>query len=236
METFIYTIYSPFHMECLMENWTEAIKHRDMIRSRSISEYGTMLGIPISELAEHEVRRKGNFRWVDMCCGDFSAGRDLVYNLFQSGKQDVVKGIEAIGVDVDTFMDDPVYKICKNVTTYNGNVVDYILPEGVDLVTCLRGLRYVEEYLKQGALAVQNWYNQLPKNSLLVFDTYNTQSLFHERGDRRVMACGTALVQELIQNLGSSVQTYCTFDDIHASGSFVVRIKKRDIPHINLVE
>ncbi len=213
-------------------DWRVDLKHRDMIRERSIAAYESMLGFPITKYAEDEVKRKGSFSWVDMCCGNFDAGRGLTYNLYQSGKKEIVKSIEAIGVDVNTFMNDSRVDIGMHARIEKGNVVDYILPQNVDLVTCVRGLRYVEEYLKQGALAVQNWFNQLPCDGILLFDTYNDHPLT-ERGDEPVMAGERELTQALRGRLGDSVQTYTTHHQRFTS--FVVNVRKQKNTPLNLV-
>ena len=58
-----------------MSELAKNLKHREMIRYRPIASYEAMLGFDISQYAEQEVRRKGSFKWVDMCCGEFYAGR-----------------------------------------------------------------------------------------------------------------------------------------------------------------
>jgi len=215
-------------------NWQKDLKYCEMIKDRGIAAYSGMLGFNIPKYAEKSVKENGSFKWIDMCCGYFDAGRDLTYNLFQNRKNDVISKIETIGVDADTFMGDSSVRVGMKAKVHRGNAVDYVLPEKVDLVTCLRGLRYIEEYLGQGALAIQNWFNQLPQNGILLFDTYYNNGGPKEHEDNPVIAGNIELTKALVQRLGNSVKTYRT--NYRGINSFVVKIKKQKPEGINLFD
>jgi hypothetical protein len=215
-------------------DWQKDIKYRDMIRNRSLRDYESMLGFNISSYAISQVLKKGSFRWVDMCCAYFKAGKELTDHLVNIGMGDIARCVEVTGIDVCTLMDAPIVNLGSNTRIYKANVVWYHMPKSVDLITCLRGLRYVEEYQKQGALAVQKWFNRLPADAVLIFDCYEKghQSVHIERGDIPIMAGNTELVEALRKRLGDVVVTYRTKTDSFTA--FVVKINKEKENTINL--
>lgn len=80
-----------------MESLSKKLEAADMRRYRDLESYKQLLGVDIRELAIKSVNEKGKFVWYDMCCGDFEAGKYLIYNLVQESVSmaKIVKGIHA---------------------------------------------------------------------------------------------------------------------------------------------
>jgi hypothetical protein len=134
----------------------------DMIRERSIEDYTTTLGYNPTELATAQLAANGSFKWFDMCCGDFNAGINLSHNT--EGKA------ESFGIDLDTYPREDRL-IARNTIILRGDVIDYPLPDDIDLITCVRGLFYAERLNPGGAAkALTHWYNALPIGSRLTVE------------------------------------------------------------------
>ncbi len=179
---------------------------RTMIRNRSLESYEALLGLDITEMAEERVREKGRFIWYDLCCGSFEAGIDLKLK-----KHNIANKMEVVGVDLSGDDKQRAY----GVVIKRGNVVDYPLPPHTDLVTCLRGLRYVAEYLgqEQAAQAVEHWYRLIPGGSVIAFDTTERSVVGDDRGDLPIFTGGVLLSDSLKARLGDAIKTgnyqYC---------------------------
>ncbi|MFH1127697.1 MAG: hypothetical protein ABIG84_06925 [archaeon] len=133
----------------------KTLKARGMYRERGLDDYNRQLGLNLVEMARQSVGRRGKFVWYDLCCGNFCARDELLVQV-----PDIVDRVQAHGVDLD---------VRKQGIEY-GDAVSYKLPYQLDVVTCLQGLDYIQTYLRKGAEAVQNWYNQMDEGSILSFD------------------------------------------------------------------
>ncbi len=128
--------------------------------------YDFHLDINIPKIAKEFIERKGFFKWYDMCCGTFKAGRELM--AYGSKGLDTSK-IEAKGIDLitDSHIDQVLHE--GSLVISNGNVVTYPLPENVDLITEVEGLYLVNEYMGFSAVchAIENWYNALSVGGMM---------------------------------------------------------------------
>jgi len=164
--TLCYNIYMSF------EQLTRRMRDANMIRERSVHEYEKDLGIDVVDLAVQGLMRNRKFTWYDMCCGDFNAGRDVSY---------ATEGRAlCVGVDVDTLLDDPSHEIAKNCRIELGDVTTYPLPENVDLITCNKGLRYIDQYYGRAVMldTVRNWRDALPAGGRLIAEATDEASWY----------------------------------------------------------
>lgn len=138
-----------------------------IIKDRDIEDYEGLLGTHIRETAVASILEKGKFTWYDMCCGDFRAAYGTVEHVKQRLGADAVSCLSIAGVDLNSYPK----KITETVRLVEGNVLSYPLPPDTDLITSLRGLRYVEQYLHAGKDALEHWYNSLPVGGQIIFDT-----------------------------------------------------------------
>ncbi|MFA6460933.1 MAG: hypothetical protein WCV90_01590 [Candidatus Woesearchaeota archaeon] len=213
------------------EELRKILHNREMIRERTLSSYEELLGIDITAMAEERVRNQGKFVWYDLCCGCFDAGANLKYRLDSRGQGDLNSGIVIVGIDADTYSEQDEVKGYKTILR-RGNVVNYPFPLDVDLITCLRGLRYVEQYLGQGTQAVQHWYNSVPVGAVIAFDYNGDNSFLAERGDIYIKVQGVPLWQALQNQLGDAVKT--SKNSNLKESAFAVTITKRDPRELRL--
>ena len=105
-----------------------------------------------------------------MCCGDFEAGKYLIYSLTQESVPMAVlaKKIQARGIDLVTPIKGDY--LSSGTTISFGDAVSFPIPLDVDLVTCLQGLQHIQRFQKKGSEAIEHWYNDLPMGALLAFD------------------------------------------------------------------
>ena len=134
----------------------EARSNSDYEKGRGLFDYEYFLDISIPSTAKSVVKEKGSFRWYDMCCGRFKAGRQLA-----EGGWGVGSKVEVIGIDIDTPQpEDQVFFEGAGILT-RGNVVDYPFSRKADLITCVNGLYLVNRYLGFSSVikAIEHWYN-----------------------------------------------------------------------------
>lgn len=131
----------------------------DYSRSRSMSEYNFYLGnFFLTSLASDYLKRNGSFKWYDMCCGRFEAGKNfLEYFGTSQGK------IEARGIDLITETPEDQISHHESLIISRGNVVNYPIPPDVDLITTVDGLYLVNQLLgfEQYCATIEHWYNSL---------------------------------------------------------------------------
>lgn len=128
--------------------------------------YDFHLDINIPKIAQELIERKGFFKWYDMCCGAFKAGRELM--TYGSKGLDLSK-IEAKGIDLITESAEDQVLHEGSLIISNGNVVSYPLPKDIDLITEVEGLYLVNEYMGFSAVcrAIENWYNALSVGGMM---------------------------------------------------------------------
>ena len=158
----------------------DVLIQRDMIRDRALMSYAELLGFDLVGMADEKVRSKGSFVWYDMCSGNFLAGSSLGEYFYAEGAkegggaeggEEMLAKLTAVGVDLVTTYGDSDRVIGYDAVIKNGNVVDFPIPPNVDLITCLRGLWLLNEYLGESAVleAVEHWYNSMPVGGTLAF-------------------------------------------------------------------
>jgi len=204
------------------EDLRSRLRFRDMVRERTLSLYEQLLGLDFRERVLSTLEKNGKFVWYDMCCGNFEAGIGLKDLFYCDGRKDILPKITAVGIDIDTRVKgDEVldYGVIRRM----GNVVEAVLPPDVDLITCLRGLRYVEEYLGKACQAVEHWYNSMPVGATLAFD-YNPEIFFEVRGDGPILINDAPLLEVLKLQLGESVE-FGKFKSL-VEAAFTVKIHK----------
>lgn len=191
-----------------------------MVRERTFQEYQELLGLDIAGMAVERVQQNGRFTWYDLCCGEFNAGPGLLEHLFWSGHKEYVPSMSVVGIEAATPFEEQKR---RGVLIRKGNAAGYLLPPNVDLVTCLRGVQYIEQFLGQGAQAVQQWYNAMPVGSLLAFDC-NPESDLND--GHPILVQGEHLWKVLEERLGNAVKTGRFFSSIW-DGAFTVKIRKQ---------
>ncbi len=140
-----------------------------MTRERGLGAYNDEFGIDVEAIALESLAKHDRFVWYDMCCGDFQGGRGL--SIATNGKA------ESVGVDLDTvFIDD--YIVGRNAVIRRGDVIDYPLPENVDLITCVMGLYYIQRHQKAASQAIEHWYNALPIGSRMIVQMHREMPQF----------------------------------------------------------
>lgn len=173
----------------LLSELTRTMQSRVMIRERHADGYKEELGVDIIDIAAQSVRTKGSFTWYDMCCGKFRAAWDV---------NDATQGQAiCVGVDVWTLLDEPVIEMGKNVRIERDDVTNYPLPPDVDLVTCLKGLRYIEQYQGRDTMlsTVTKWRDALSPGSRLVAEATDLSYPYGESPPYLVNAFGEAALR-----------------------------------------
>jgi hypothetical protein len=202
-----------------MSGLARKLKDIAMERSRDISGYKTFIGIDVEALAREAISDKGFFRWYDLCCGHFVAGQELYEILEEDCLHDK---IAATGIDIDLPVEGPIL-IYPNVQIVEYDASDYSV-DTADLVTCTQGLRYIQQFLRRGPQAVQNWYNSMPHDSLLAFDIPLDVMNFG----------GFNILEELQEQLGDAVD-HDTIMDKDGRIDYRIRIRKNGaslyLPH-----
>lgn len=135
----------------------EQASNPDYKRNRDENEYDFYLDLRLYSLARESLARKGSFKWYDMCCGTFDAGRKFIESYKNLGS------IEARGIDVDTPESQDQVFYSGSLVISRGNVVNYPIPPDVDLITCVNGIYLIDKFLGFQAVckAVEHWYNSL---------------------------------------------------------------------------
>lgn len=139
-------------LEGSLEN---TLKRKIMNRSRRLYDYNYSFDLDIQKLAREKINEKGVFNWYDICCGNFFARDDLLEQEHKFHDK-----INAIGVDLDVRREKVIYADART----------FKIPKEADLVTCLWGLGWIQEYTGEGASTIQNWYNSLGEGTILTFD------------------------------------------------------------------
>jgi len=152
--------------EELAENMKE--REKAMKRDWTLQNYTDYLRADVAGMAIERTTKNGKFVWYDMCCGKFMAAQDLVRALLGVNDLSTISRISARGVDILAEPGDK--EILPGVIISRGNVVNYPIQEGVDLITCHAGLEYVQKYTGKAYDAVAHWYNSLPIGGIIAFD------------------------------------------------------------------
>lgn len=94
-------------------------------------------------LKDH-IRRFGQVRWLDLCCGKGKALLQCALELADAGfqHQAALKGIDLI----DGFQPMPPGISCLHWQV--GSVVDWVADDPYDLITCVHGLHYIGDKLR----------------------------------------------------------------------------------------
>lgn len=162
----------------------------DYRRDRGEWEYRYYLDLWLPYLAGRSIDSKGFFKWYDMCCGEFNAGKEFIS--FFSNKYP--GQVEAHGIDIDTPSPDEQIEYSGALRISRGNAVAFPLPTDIDLITCVNGLYLLDKYLgfSDVCAAIENWYNSLSIGGQLLL--MNESPL---RGYRKPFDIGNRLQQQL---------------------------------------
>jgi len=172
------------------EKYSDRMRNGNMILERSTYEYKNELGIDFKELALKSLLENGEFVWYDLCCGDFNAGRDV------SG---YTRGLaKCVGVDIHTLLESDVQKINKNCWILRGDVVTFPIPQDATLVTCHKGLRYIDKLYGRDVMlgTIHRWMDELPVGARLVAEV--TEEEDYSRG----------FPTQLVEEFGESALSY----------------------------
>jgi SAM-dependent methyltransferase len=184
-----------------------SLRNRGMNRQRGLKQYNDQLGLDIVSFANQRLRKTGRFYWFDLCCGYFVAKDE-----FLSETEEESGDIDIVGIDLDPRKEGIV----------PANSVRYKIPKNADLVTCLQGVDYIQTYLRQGAQAIQNWYNCLGDGAVLAFDVANNH----------IMVKGTDISDHLKSLLDSDAEVFPTpeRESTHKTVKIVCRDRALQLP------
>lgn len=133
-----------------------------MRKWRTLAQYDGLLGLSIFDIASQAIQTPAGFHWTDLCCGSFSAGKQLQDQLLQSYSTSA-NTFSINGVDLDPLAHTALPVIPHDASTYP------IIPN-TTLLTCLFGLKYIKEVGGYTTGAILHWINDAPAHCIIAFN------------------------------------------------------------------
>jgi trans-aconitate methyltransferase len=113
-------------------------------KASGVNSYEKELKVKPEVFLEKCIRKTGNVKWLDICCGEGKALIQTAEFLAAKGLQDkaILKGVDL----VDAFQTIPAAITCVEFEVRS--MVDWISSAQYDLITSVHGLHYIGDKLK----------------------------------------------------------------------------------------